>query len=178
VQTNKPITLAAFFLLLFAATVFAQKTNTVKPFNNNFSMSLPDNCTLLSDAEAAKLYPVAGSRPTALYGTATRDLLVGLTLTQKAAPIDKMIENKKELVDGLKSRPMVSWLGDEVKTINGQKYIICSFTKRSPAGETNFNKMVISTLNGKMFICTITIAINITPGQKSKMDNIIASFKM
>jgi hypothetical protein len=174
----KQTTLLAYFLILFSANVFSQKTVTSKPFNNNFSISLPDNCPLLSENEMATLYPVAGTRPTALYGTASRDLLVGLTLTQKAAPIDKMIEHKKELIDGLKSRPMITWVGDEVKIINGQKYIICTFTKTSPAGETNFNKMVISTLNGKMIFCTITIAINITPEQKSKMDNIIASFKM
>jgi hypothetical protein len=175
---KKTKTLLAYFLLFISANAFAQKTTSFKPFNNNFTISLPDNCPLLSESEVATLYPVADTRPTALYGTATRDMLVGLTLTQKAAPIEKMIEHKKDLIDGLKSRPMVTWVSDEVKTINGQKYIVCTFTKTSPAGETNFNKMVISTLNGKMIFCTITIAINITPEHKGKMDNIISSFKM
>jgi hypothetical protein len=167
-----------YLLMLIPAGIAAQQVNTVKPFNNSFSLSLPLDCPRLTEAEAAKLYPVVSSRPGALYGTSSRDLLVSLSLTTQKVAIDKMIAEKSKLVEGMKTRPMVTWVSDEVKTVNGRQYIICTFSKTSPTGQTNFNKAFFTSLNGTLLLGTISIQIDINAAQKSKMDSIIASFKM
>jgi hypothetical protein len=164
--------------MFFSMAVYSQQNLVSKNvLNNKLSILLPIDFVLMQNRILEVKYPIAERRPSEVYTDESGAINIALNLTQNQVDQEQLLEVEKALKAQFTSTPNITFNSSELRSINGQKYVILDFY--SQAVDTKiYNLMFVTSLNNKMLIGTFNCTVEHLTQWKSVGQKIINSLKV
>ena len=174
------ICMKIFFLMFFLvqSIVATEKLN----FNSKLIMSeqvsidIPNSFTVLDSKSVFERYPIKNRRPTLVFGNKLGNTNIALNHTKNKAK-QSDLPQLKEVFKQQFNQPGIDFISSTIRTIHAVDHIILEFISPAPDGKI-YNKMVMTTLNGRLLIWTFNCPAEEYNKWKKTVDRIIESVKI
>jgi hypothetical protein len=98
-----------------------------KILDEKLNILIPKDFGLMSEEMLNAKYPIEGKRPSEVYTNTTGSINIAFNLSQNQVTQDNLPDVEKALKNQFTSTPNITFNYSEIRTINGQKYVILDF---------------------------------------------------
>ena len=145
--------LLVVLIFIHSLTACTQDLVDKKVLANKLSIQIPKDFVLMSEDMLNVKYPATSRRPTEVYTNEAGSINIALNYTQNQITLEDLPEMEKVLKNQFISTAGITFSSSEIKSINGQKFVIFDFYSKTVDAKI-YNLMFVTSLNNRMLIGT------------------------